>query len=87
MLNWNKVKGYVHLNWDVIANYIFELGILVEGVKKFFNNWIFTTNHKKIGFMYIIFGIYASILGIFLSLIIRLQLMAPGQELIWISSV
>jgi cytochrome c oxidase subunit 1 len=32
--------------------------------------------------MYIIFGIYASILGIFLSLIIRLQLMAPGQELI-----
>ena len=48
----------------------------------FFQNWLFSTNHKQIGLMYIFLGAYASVIGVILSFTIRLQLMYPGQELI-----
>lgn len=44
----------------------------------FTKEWFWSTNHKKIGIMYIIFGLAAGFLSVLLSFIIRYTLSAPG---------
>ncbi|MDR0329774.1 MAG: cbb3-type cytochrome c oxidase subunit I, partial [Rickettsia sp.] len=44
--------------------------------------WIFSTNHKDIGIMYIIFAIFAGLVGGLFSVIFRLELAVPGGHLL-----
>nr|YP_010132842.1 cytochrome c oxidase subunit I [Eucoleus annulatus]QWC93307.1 cytochrome c oxidase subunit I [Eucoleus annulatus] len=39
--------------------------------------WVYTGNHKKIGTMYILFGIWGGMLGLSLSMVIRTILLSP----------
>ncbi len=41
--------------------------------------WVLSTNHKDIGTMYIVFSIIGGIIGGGLSMIVRIQLEAPGS--------
>ena len=50
----------------------------VKGWKR----WVFSTNHKDIGSMYLIFAIIAGIIGGIMSLIMRTELAAPGDGIL-----
>lgn len=50
---------------------------------KVFKRWVFTTNHKRIGIMYLLFGFFNGFMAVLLSLIIRLELAFPGDQIIF----
>nr|YP_010555742.1 cytochrome c oxidase subunit I [Eupelmus anpingensis]UYR45771.1 cytochrome c oxidase subunit 1 [Eupelmus anpingensis] len=41
--------------------------------------WLYSTNHKYIGILYFIFGMWSGIMGLSMSMIIRMELGTPGS--------
>ena len=46
----------------------------------FFSRWFLSTNHKDIGTLYLIFAVFAGLIGALFSVLMRLELMYPGTQ-------
>lgn len=46
------------------------------------NRWLFSTNAKDIAVLYFIFSLFCGILGTIMSLVLRLELSAPGNQIL-----
>ena len=48
-------------------------------IETFVDRWLFSTNHKYIGSLYLIFSIGAGLLGLSLSILMRMELAGCGD--------
>lgn len=55
---------------------------LLEKAYLIASRWVCSTNHKDIGVLYLIFGAFSGMLGTTMSILIRMELSSPGNQVL-----
>jgi cytochrome c oxidase subunit 1 len=62
--------------------YLYNIYIKPLLLDNFIKKYLFSTNHKTIGILYLIFAVFAGIIGTIFSVLIRIELAYPGNQIL-----